>query len=385
MLDFAFKFFFHNRKRTFQAIFALTLALVIYLATTLLVSGYSSNISGMASIVKRSNLLLVVEEGETLSGSRIDLEVLQFLEEFSITTPNIEVVLPQIYVPISVETNLGDTRNTFLRIVDFERFEQLQHHHYTYNLGFPEEGEVIVGQQLSSLMLTGVGDLLLIKNNTDNSLILNKTIKIHNIIESGQEYDIEVLSSFGFIENFLTIEYYSFIELKIIDTREIDTIKKEIKDHYPHLDVFEEKQTQNFIIYATNEVIQTLTLLVIMFFGLMLVSITYTIYSLVRESEDTIFILRSIGATKSGIVSLFMIQALLIGIISALLSLMIGYLRVSTLVAIISASTGLPFIALQIEIQLIGIIFLFSLVLSVISGIYPSLKAAQIKVIKEEI
>jgi ABC-type lipoprotein release transport system permease subunit len=225
-------------------------------------------------------------------------------------------------------------------------------------------------------MLTGVGDLLLIKNNTENSLILNETIEICNIIESEQEYDIELLSSFEFIEKFLTIEYYSFVELKIIDTREIDTIKKEIEDHFPHLDVFEEKQTQNFIIYATNEVIQTLTLLVIMFFGLMLVSITYTIYSLVRESEDTIFILRSIGATKQGIVSLFMFQALLIGIISALLSLMIGYLGVSAIVAIISASTGLPFISLQIEIQLIGIVFFFSLVLSVISGIYPSLKAA---------
>ncbi|MCK4845502.1 MAG: FtsX-like permease family protein, partial [Candidatus Heimdallarchaeota archaeon] len=374
-----------NRKRTFQAIFALSLALVIYLATTLLVSGYSSNISGMASIVKRSNLLLVVEEGETLSGSRIDLEVLQFLEEFSTTTPNIEVVLPQIYIPISIENNLGDTRNTYLRIIDFERFELLKHHQYTYNLEFPEEGEVIVGQHLSSLMFTGVGDLLLIKNNTDNSLILNETIEISNIIESGQEYDIEVLSSFEFIESFLTIEYYSFVELKIIDTREIDSIKKEIKDHYPHLDVFEEKQTQNFIIYATNEVIQTLTLLVIMFFGLMLVSITYTIYSLVKESEDTIFILRSIGATKQGIVTLFMFQALLIGIISALLSLLIGYLGVSAIVAIISASTGLPFIALQIDIQLVGIVFFFSLFLSVISGIYPSLKAAQIKVIKEEI
>ena len=83
MLKFSVRFFFHNRKRTYQAIMTLTLALVIYISTTLLVRGYSSNISGMAEIIKPSDLLLVIEEGKSLSESRINNEVLGFLTEYS--------------------------------------------------------------------------------------------------------------------------------------------------------------------------------------------------------------------------------------------------------------------------------------------------------------
>ncbi len=117
----------------------------------------------------------------------------------------------------------------------------------------------------------------------------------------------------------------------------------------------------------------------------MLISITYSIYTLVKESEEEIFILRSIGSTNTQIVVLFMMQALFIGIISAVLSLIVGYLAVSGIVASVSAFIGLPFLALRIDLQLIGVIFLFSISLSLVSGIYPAINAAKIRVIKEEL
>ncbi|MCK5408896.1 MAG: FtsX-like permease family protein, partial [Candidatus Heimdallarchaeota archaeon] len=106
--------------------------------------------------------------------------------------------------------------------------------------------------------------------------------------------------------------------------------------------------------------------------------------TLVKESEEEIFILRSIGATKTHIVGLFMLQAVLIGIISSILSIIIGYLAVSGIVAIVSSTIRLPFLALNFEIGLVGIIFLFALGLSLLSGIYPSLTAAKIKVVRED-
>ena len=121
-----------------------------------------------------------------------------------------------------------------------------------------------------------------------------------------------------------------------------------------------------------------------LFFVLMLVSISYSIYTLVKESEEEIFILRSIGATKNQIVILFMMQAVLIGVISSILSIIIGYLAVTGIVAIVSATIGLPFLALNFEINLVGTIFLFAIGLSLLSGIYPSLEAAKIKVIRED-
>ncbi|MHA1199173.1 MAG: ABC transporter permease [Candidatus Heimdallarchaeaceae archaeon] len=390
MLRFSVRFFFHNRKRTFQAIMTLTLGLVIYIATTLLVRGYSSNISGMAEIIEPSDLLLISEDGKSLSESRIDIEVLNFLQEYSIQTPIVEVILPQIYMPITIKGETGLEINTHLRLLNISLFEQFQQHHYSFPLSEMYSGELILGQQTAYLISAGVGSIIQVQIEdlfVNDTFYLSSTdnYSIVNIIESGHEYDLELLGSIDTINLPESISYFSFIELRIGDKREIDTIIADIENQFENLNVMNEKQTQNFIQYATEDVIKTLTLLEIMFFILMLVSISYSIYTLVKESEEEIFTLRSIGATKNQIILLFMLQSLFIGVVAGLLSLIVGYLGVSGIVGIVTAVMSLPFIPLSINLGLIGTIFLFSLTLSIISGIYPAVKASQIRVIKEDL
>ncbi|MHA1407009.1 MAG: ABC transporter permease [Candidatus Heimdallarchaeaceae archaeon] len=350
----------------------LTLALVIFIATTLLVKGY-----------------LIKEDGKSLSESTVASDVLSFLEDYAETTPNLNVILPQIYIPVTVVGETGIKIETHLRFLNLTKFEMFQSHKYSYGLTIPNENELVIGQQLSTLLSSGAGATLMVKSsniaiNYTTSFQIEKNYTIVNTIESGQEYDIELL---GNIETFFekyNLNYYSFIELKILDTRESPVIIEDINKEFNNIEVIEEKQTQNFIIYATDEVIKTLTLLESLFFVLMLISITYSIYTLVKESEEEIFILRSIGSTKAQIVFLFMMQALLIGLISATLSLIIGYLMVSAIVAVVSAIQSLPFIALTVNFGLVGTIFLFATTLSLVSGIYPAMTAAKIRVIKEE-
>ncbi|MCK4971757.1 MAG: FtsX-like permease family protein [Candidatus Heimdallarchaeota archaeon] len=389
MLRFTIRFFFHNKKRTLQATMTLTLALVIYISTTLLVRGYAGNIAGMASIIKPSNYYLINESDMSLSESRVGSDVYEFLEAYSIDTPNVAVVLPQIYIPITVEGETGVRIDTHLRLLNFTNFELYQRHDYTYTLSQIESTEIIMGQHIANSLSSGVGANLKLESseiyvNETFSIIYTNNLTVANIIKSGQEYDLEILGDINEWLPILGIDYYSFIEFKVLDTREIEQIKGDITEEFKYIEITEEQQTQNFIIYATEEVIRTLTLLQILFFVLMLVSISYSIYTLVKESEEEIFILRSIGATKTHIVGLFMLQAVLIGIISSILSIIIGYLAVSGIVAIVSSTIRLPFLALNFEINLVGIIFLFALGLSLLSGIYPSLTAAKIKVIRED-
>ncbi len=390
MLKFSVRFFFHNRKRTYQAITTLTLGLVIYIATTLLVRGYSSNISGMAEIIEPSDLLLISQDGKSLSESKIDFEVLDYLQEYSIQTPIVEVILPQLYLPITIRGETGVEIYTHLRLLNISLFEKFQQHHYSFPLSEMEPEELIIGQQIAYLISAGVGSTIQVQI---EDLYVNDTyyhsssenFSITNIIESGHEYDLELMGAIDSFNFPVSITYFSFIELRIGDKREMDTIISDIENQYENLNVKNEKQTQNFIKYATEDVIKTLTLLEIMFFILMLVSISYSIYTLVKESEEEIFTLRSIGATKQQIILLFMLQSLFIGIISGLLSLIVGYLGVSGIVGVVTAAMNLPFLPLSLNFDLIGTIFLFSLTLSLVSGIYPSLKASQIRVIKEDL
>lgn len=389
MLRFVVRFFFHNRKRTYQATMTLTLALVIYLATVLLVGGYAANISGMANIIKPSHYLLIKENQKSFSDSRIDLEVVTFLEEYSETTPNVNIVLPQLYFPISITGETGIEIDTHLRLLNFTTFNQYHNPEYTYNFDPPEKNELIMGQQIVNLLTAGAGAIVEIESphiviNSSSSLYIHDNYTVINILETGQELDIEVLGSINdfFING--TLDFISFIELFILDTSEVNTIVEEIALEFKDIEIIQKKQTQNFIRYATEEVVKTLTLLEIMFFVLMLVSITYSIFTLVKESEEEIFILRSIGATRGQIILLFMMQALLIGVISAVLSLFIGYFVVSAIVGVVSAFIGLPFLALNINATTVGIIFLFSISLSIVSGIYPSIVASKITVVRED-
>ena len=368
----------------------LTLGLVIYIATTLLVRGYSSNISGMAEIIEPSDLLLICEEGKSLSQSKIDPEVLSYLQDYSVQTPIVEVILPQLYIPITIRGETGVEINTHLRLLNISLFEEFQEHHYSFPLSEMSSEELIIGQQTAYLISAGIGSIINVK--IDN-LFINETYSISssdnftitNIIESGHEYDLELMGAIDSFTFDVSVPYFSFIELRITDKREITTIITDIESRYSKLNVLNEKQTQDFIRYATEDVIKTLTLLEILFFVLMLLSISYSIYTLVKESEEEIFTLRSIGATKSQITGLFMLQALYIGITASILSLIVGYLGVSGIVGIVTAIMNLPFIPLSIDLNLIGIIFLFSMTLSIVSGIYPAIKASQIRVIKEDL
>ncbi|MHA1345222.1 MAG: ABC transporter permease [Candidatus Heimdallarchaeaceae archaeon] len=389
MLRFTIRFFFHNRKRTFPAIMTLTLALVIFIATTLLVKGYAGNIAGMASIIQPSNFYIITESDMSLSESRLVFEVYEFLESYSKDVPNVEVILPQIYIPVTLEGETGVSTDTHLRLLNFTTFELYQRHHYTYPLLEIESDELIMGQTIATMLSSGVGATVNIQSsgiyfNETFSFSFDDNLTVENVIASGQEFDLEVLGDINEWLPILGLEYYSFIEFKIIDTREMEQITSDIMSEFGDIEINEEKQTQNFIVYATEEIIETLILLQILFFILMLVSITYSIYSLVKESEEEIFILRSIGATKIQIALLFMLQAAFIGIISSILSIIIGYLAVTAIVAVVSSVIGLPFLALNYEASLILTIIVFAFGLSILSGIYPSLSAAKIKVIRRD-
>lgn len=382
MLSFTIKFFFHNRKRTYQAVLALTLGLIIFIATSLLVRSYGNNIAGIASIISSSNKLVIYEKGKTLSESRVDTKVLSFLYSYQKEVPNILVILPQLYFPIKVSNINNITIETYIRALNLTTFENYQRHTYEYKLDEPKDNEVIIGQQLAYMLSVGRGSILFLDN---EELDINQSVVISNIIHSGQEYDIEIITPFEFVTNISEFGYYSFIELRLQESKTVDQIKGAILENCPNVEVMEEKQTQNFIKYATDEVIKTLYLLQALFFMLMLVTITYSIYTLVIESEEEIIVLRSIGATNFQIIFLFVTLAIIIGLISSLLGLTIGYFGVCALVGFISGATGFPYIALELPFSVVFMVFVFSLTLSVLSSIIPALAAAKIKIRIEEL
>ncbi|MBQ3347964.1 ABC transporter permease [Candidatus Saccharibacteria bacterium] len=89
----------------------------------------------------------------------------------------------------------------------------------------------------------------------------------------------------------------------------------------------------------------------------------------VAERTHEIGIRKAVGASSSNILSQFMFEALLLSIMGGFLGIILGYL----FAFIVSAIT--PF-APYISLQILAITFLTSIVVGIIFGTYPALKAA---------
>ena len=206
MLSFSVLFFFHNRKRTYQAILVLSLSLVIYISTTLLVKGYSSNLSGMANIIAPSDEYIIIEKEKSLSESQIENNTINFLYDYAEKTPNIKAIVAYKYVPIIVKGENGRIKETYLRLLNFTYFNSYYPWEYVYSFENPGSDELILGRYIASLLSADKNSIVDVCLPTIN---FNTSLVISNVITNSDEFELEIIASFSSILN-SHFDYFSF-------------------------------------------------------------------------------------------------------------------------------------------------------------------------------
>ncbi|MCG3219330.1 MAG: FtsX-like permease family protein, partial [Candidatus Heimdallarchaeota archaeon] len=169
------------------------------------------------------------------------------------------------------------------------------------------------------------------------------------------------------------------------DPKYASEVVDDLSSLLPSLDVSYQQKTKLFFDILSEEFIQTLWILQAGFFILMLFSIAYTMLVLINESEKDIHILHSLGFDHFQIAFIFLIQAAMIGLFGSILALVISLLIVNGIIAAISAVAGLPFVVVRFDIVTSFFVITISMIVSITSGIIPSLKATQIKSTKKQL
>ena len=96
----------------------------------------------------------------------------------------------------------------------------------------------------------------------------------------------------------------------------------------------------------------------------------------VQERTKEIGILRAIGASKFNVSSMFNAETVIIGFTSGLLGIVVTYLLCIPINAIVYALTGIANLRAQLPVEVAVILVLVSVILTLFSGIIPSMSAA---------
>lgn len=222
-----------------------------------------------------------------------------------------------------------------------------------------------------------------------------KRLTVSGIFDSGTTYD----GSFGFINMhdaaklYRNIQGITGIQIKVNDELYANKVVEELRESLEFA-YYITDWTQQFAgffdaIKMEKTVMWCILLLIIVVAAFNLVS---TLVMMVTDKHSDIAILRTMGASRRGIMKIFVFQGAIIGVIGTLLGLAFGLLlayNVTDLVDFIQKLFNVEFISKDVyfvgyvpsEIRSmdVTVICLSSLFMSFIATIYPAFKAASIQ------
>jgi len=182
------------------------------------------------------------------------------------------------------------------------------------------------------------------------------------------------------------------LRLRVDDVFNAKTIAEGLFADYPGLDVrsWDEAQASLFNALRMEKVLTSFMLLMIVMVGA--VNIVSTLVMVVADKGADIAILRTMGASRSTIMKIFVVQGLIAGLLGTLIGAVLGTLlaanitnislRLEGIINTLAGDSNRYFIShLQTEIEWseVGLICIAALTISFLATLYPAYRASQIQ------
>ena len=288
--------------------------------------------------------------------------------------------------PIAISTNtIVSEKNTINSVpvlgtnIDFIKIEPLTMRYGAFITDNNKENSVVLGHTLSLALFNTInstigktvsimGEKYMVVGVLDE---IDKTINFDNI-----DFDNALIMNAEALNKLTGSIQIQQINIKAANTESLDTITKSIEDAITNQKLGDKNFTVSYgdnithpasnlfvIISGMLTTVAAISLVVggIGVMNIMLVS--------VAERDHEIGIRKAVGASSRNILMQFLFEALILSILGGILGLVLGYV----LAFLISVIT--PF-APYISWQILAVTFLTTLLIGVVFGIYPAIKAA---------
>ncbi len=253
---------------------------------------------------------------------------------------------------------------------------------FTYKTGnSPRSGtEVAVGSELAKSKNITIGSQIILKSPDDRET----TTRVVGILNPGpglwaMSPDYAIFPYEPWLRERINFKGYNSVLVKVKDTKKMEEVKQTILSYMNRRENVIQIFDQNEIRIQWQQEMESQAASTTAIAGISLVVAGVSIFNVmvmsVIERYREIGVLRSIGTRRSAILSMFMYESLLLGIIGSLiggiLGALIGYYGISMM-------GGLKYLYEPSTLIHIPYAMSFGIGISLISGIYPAWKAAHL-------
>ncbi len=237
-----------------------------------------------------------------------------------------------------------------------------------------DNNSIVIGKSVSNALGINIGDKISIGGNEKDT----REFTVVGIYETG----MLIMDAAGYIsldaaQNLTDKEgLISNIQVKTKDLKEVDTITNIIPEKIQGVKVI----TQKSIIQKMTDMLSTIQIFISSLGLIALLAGSFrvinTMLMSVYERTREIGILKAIGSRNTVIMKMFLIEVVLIGLISSTMGCVLGIIIVCTLP--LTNDIMAPIISPSI----IGIAMLLGLAVSALAGIYPAWRASKMNIVE---
>ena len=363
------------------------MALVVVLSV---MNGFRSDL--MSKILGVNSHILVLNLSGTFSGYR---QVTEKVKEMD----GVVAVTPFVYTQVMLN-NAGRVSGAVLRGVDPKSaarvvsFESMVKEGSLSSLDEPEKGvpSMIIGSELAKQLGAATGSLVTVISPEGKLTPLGRTpntkrFKVTGIFDSGMyEYDATmVYISLGEAQRFLALgDNVTGLEVKVTEVNQSDVIAKKIQKALGYPYWTKDWKLMNRSLFSALK-LEKLTMFVILTMIVLVgaLNIISTLVMVVMEKTRDVAILRAMGASAKSIMSIFMFQGILVGVIGTIagLSSGLGICHLLSRYKFISLPADVYYISklpVQVVLSDVATVAAAAVVISFLATLYPAWYASRL-------
>lgn len=363
------------------------MALIVVLSV---MNGFREDLMGKILGVN-SHLVVLSYEGAFLDYDRIAKD--------TSTVEGVVATTPFIYSQVMVNSQ-GSVSGSVLRGIDTTtagkviKIDSMIKRGSLQSLDSLHDGlpAIIVGKELSRMLAVQPGDTVTVvspmgKLTPVGRVPQNRKFKVTAIFDSGMyEYDATmVYISLNEAQDFLGLDNRATgVEVKVADIYKADQIAGAVskKLGYPYW-AKDWKQMNRSLVSALKleKIAMFVILIMIVLVGAL--NIISTLVMVVMEKNKDVAILRAMGATQKSIMSVFMFQGLLVGVVGTLVGLAsgLGLCHLLAKYKFIELPSDVYYIStLPVRVEMLDVVLVIvaAVVISFLATIYPSWHASRL-------